>query len=554
MRKLIFTLIAIAFAGSAGAQTIDDARKSIDAEQFEKAKRELRLIIKTKPKEGRAFFFLGNIYLQQNQPDSAKVCFDAGKNSADGAKLNLIGLGQWELYYNNWAAAESIFAQVLKDIRKKDSEELVFVGRAYMNADKPNYAKAIEYLEKAKLANPSDPEVYLALGDAHYGNKNQNDAYAAYRTVLQLNPNLVRAKVQQGVLLKGARAFNEAVKAFESVETSSNTYGPVYRELAETYYLWGKTDMKKYDDYVKKALGYYEKYMSMTDYSLNSRMRHADFLILAKDYTALEVEAQKMKELDMVNPRILRYLGFAAFENGNTDVAIGSLSEFINNPKNKVIALDYLYLGLAKLRKASPVGGIFDPTLYNEAITNLRAAVDKDINITNELNEIGTKLYSEKKFKQATAVFELAVTNVNGKNYATDNFYLGNAIYYDNNRKDVVTPDLEALAKADSAFANVIKASPTTQDAYLFRARTNRMMEKDNEMAMYYEQYITTVVAKGAAEVDKNKTKLIEAYNNIGAHFANSDKIKAQEYWRMTLALDPQNKYALDAIEAVAKK
>jgi outer membrane protein assembly factor BamD (BamD/ComL family) len=62
-------------------------------------------------------------------------------------------------------------------------------------------------------------------------------------------------------------------------------------------------------------------------------MRHADFLILAKDYKALEAEALKMKELDKVNPRILRYLGYAAYENGNIDGAISSLNEFISVPQ-----------------------------------------------------------------------------------------------------------------------------------------------------------------------------------------------------------------------------
>jgi hypothetical protein len=40
--------------------------------------------------------------------------------------------------------------------------------------------------------------------------------------------------------------------------------------------------------------------MSLTDYSLASRMRHADFLI-AHDYKALEIEAEKMKQIDKVN-------------------------------------------------------------------------------------------------------------------------------------------------------------------------------------------------------------------------------------------------------------
>ena len=60
--------------------------------------------------------------------------------------------------------------------------------------------------------------------------------------------------------------------------------------------------------------------MKLTDYSLTSRMRHADFLVLAKDYKALEMEANKMKELDKVNPRIFRYLGYSSYENGNKGI------------------------------------------------------------------------------------------------------------------------------------------------------------------------------------------------------------------------------------------
>ena len=46
-----------------------------------------------------------------------------------------------------------------------------------------------------------------------------------------------------------------------------------------------------------------------------------------------------MKELDKVNPRILRYLGYAAYENGNIDVAIKSLNEFTAMLRTKLLLL-----------------------------------------------------------------------------------------------------------------------------------------------------------------------------------------------------------------------
>jgi len=294
--------------------------------------------------------------------------------------------------------------------------------------------------------------------------------------------------------------------------------------------------------------------MTLTDYSLASRMRHADFLILAKDYKALEAEANKMKELDKVNPRILRYLGYSAYENGNTDVAMKSIQDFISNPANKVIARDYMYLGLAKLRKSNNVETkTVDQTLFAAGVADIKKSVEMEITMTNDLSEVGKKFYEQRLFKEAAAIYEIATTNTTSKNYLLDNFYLGNSIYYDNTRKDVVKPDPIALQKADAAFGKVIEASPTTQDAYIFRARTNRLLENEANIIKFYEDYIRVVTEKGEEEVTKNKAKFIEAYNNIGASYANTDTAKAREFFNKTLALDPANQYATDSLKQLKK-
>lgn len=548
IKILSFALLASTFTTQ--AQDLEPAKKAIDAEQFEKAKGLLKSIIQAKPSNGKANFLLGNIYLKQNIADSAAIYFQKGLTASESAKLNHIGLGQMDLDANNHSAAQAKFDMVTKDLKKKDTEELVYIARAYMNADKPNYKKAIEVLNKAKLANPNDAQVQLALGDAFYGDKNQNDAYVAYRNAYQTDNTLIRAKMQLGVLLKGAKAYTEAVKAYNEVITINSNYGPVYRELAETHYLWGNNEPKTYTENIKKALGFYEKYMSLTDYSLNSRMRHADFLILAKDYKALETVANKMKEIDGVNPRILRYLGYSAYENGNIDGALKALTDYTSNPNHKIIAKDYAYLAQAKIKKAiTEDGKVFDATALTDAMTTVKKAIEMEPLIANDLNEIGKKLYEQKAFGAAAAVFEAAVSVPTSKNFLIDNFYLGNALYYDNTGKDADKRDKIALQKADVAFGNVITASPTTQDAYIFRARTNKLLENDQQMSDYYQQYIDVVSAKGEEEITKNKTKFIEAYNNMASHYANSDKAKARELLNKTLTIDPTNSYALESLK-----
>ena len=550
MNKFKIFSLALVATTIAKAQDLEPAKKAIDGEQFEKAKSLLKSVIQAKPTNGKAAFLLGTIYLKQNISDSASIYFQKGLVASDGARFNNIGLAQLDLDANNKAAAQTKFDLVTKDLKKRDIEEYVYIARAFMNADNPDYKSAIAVLTKAKTINPTDAQVQLALGDAYYGDKNQNDSYVAYRNAYQVDNTLIRAKMQLGVLLKGAKAYTEAVKAYDEVIAINPNYGPVYRELAETYYLWGNNIPKTYDENIQKALSFYEKYLSLTDYSITSRMRHADFLILAKDYKALELEANKMKELDGVNPRILRYLGYSAYENGNVDVALKSLQDYTANPSNKIIPRDYLYLGQAKIKKGASVDGkSVDPIQLASGIADLKKAVDMEPLAANELNEIGKKLYDQKAFGAAAAVFELAVTNPNAKNYLIDNFFLGNALYYDNTRKDIVKPDPIALQKADVAFGNVITASPTTQDAYIFRARTNRLLENDEMMAAYYQQYLDVVTAKGEAEITKNKPKFIESYNNIASTFANTDKVKAKELLNKTLTLDPANEYALEAMK-----
>jgi predicted Zn-dependent protease len=567
MKELKFLGLSLLFFGVATAQDANEVRKAIDAEQYQKAKSILKSLVASSPDEGRNYFLLGDIYLKQTEQDSAALYFNKGKAVKNNASFNTIGLGHIDLDNGDAAAAQAKFDAVEKDLKKKDIEQLIYIGRAYIDSDKPDYKKAIAVLNRAVAKDPKSATAQLSLGDAYYGDRDQNNAYKAYRNAYEFDNTLLRAKLQLGVITKNTKAaFPEAIKAFDAVIAANANYGPVYRELAETYYLWGDTDRAKKTEYNAKALTYYEKYMSLTDYSLNSRMRHADFLLLTGDYKALEEEALKMQQMDKVNPRILRYLAYASYENGNYAASSKAMNEWISkaDPK-RIIARDYLYLGLANL--ASSVGAddkgntiITDQVVFDEAIANIKKAAETDINITNEFNAIGQKLFKQKLYGPAAVVFEVATANPEGKNQLYDNFFLAYSIYYDHVNKSEEAKKLngEQLKKADTALAKVIELSPEAQDAFLFRAKTNRYLQTNETfdaatraaalktMATSYDEYIRIVTAKGEAEVAKPaiKANLIEAYSNAGGYYAVTDKAKAIEYFNKAIALDPNDEYA----------
>ncbi|THF49088.1 tetratricopeptide repeat protein [Flavobacterium supellecticarium] len=545
----VFSLLLSVIGTATFAQDLEQAKKAVDAEQYEKAKKILKSLVASDPNNGRNFFYLGDLYLNEQATDSAKIFFEKGIAAKDKGAINYIGLGEINLDNGDGFGAEANFAKATKDIKKKDTEEFLLIGRAYTKSERPDYKKAIENLKKVLVVDPKSAQAYLSLGDAYYGERNTNEAYSAYRNAYDYDNSLLMAKIKLAVITKNAKAFPEAVKSFNEIVATNPNYGPVYRELAETYYHWGASETSNYNAYVKKALEYYEKYMSLTDYSLESRMRHADFLILAKDYKALEAEAKKMQQLDKVNPRILRYLGYSAHENGNHQESVKALNEYISKVEaKKIIARDYLYLGLAKIALSKGADGKYEKGMYDQGIEELNKAVEKDPIIATELNEIGLKLFKEKFYREAGKIFEVAVKNQKSKNYLYDNFYLGYALYFDYDEK---TSPKDELVKADAAFTNVIAASPTTQDAHLYKAKVNRVMdtpESKKVMVSSYEQYVKIVKEKG--ETEKAKNNLIEAYTYVGAYYANNgEKAKAIENLKELLVLEPGNKYATDTLK-----
>ncbi|CAI2765557.1 tetratricopeptide repeat protein [Flavobacterium collinsii] len=549
----IFSLALVASATVAKAQDIKEAKKAIDAEQFQKAKSLLKSIIKAKPSDGEANFVLGNVYLNQAIIDSAKIYFANGLQASDKKNLSYIGLGQLDLDTKNTAAAQANFGLAIKDMKRKDVEEFIYIGRAYMNSTSPDYANAIATLKRALLIDPQNATALLAIGDAYYGANNQNDAYKAYRDAFTADPTLLRAKMQLGVLLKGAKSYDEAIKSFNEVIALNANYGPVYRELAETYYKWGRNKPSTSKVNMQNAITNYEKYLNLTDYSLDSKMRHADFLILVKDYKSLETVANKMIAEDKVNPRIFRYLGYAAYENGNVDVAIKSIEDYIKVPSNKVIGRDYLYLGLSKIKKGTAADGTVDQASFDAGLADIKKAIELEPLVVEELSDLGKALFGKKQFTQAAAVLELGTTNKESKNYLDDNIYYGISLYYANANKTNGAADAVALGKAEAAFDRILEASPSYSEAYLYKGRINNLLEKDDLIIKNYGEYVTSITAKGAEELAKPATvkKVVEAYNSIGASYANTDKVKAVEYFNKTLALDPTNAYATQSVKTL---
>ena len=556
MNKAVKITLGLMLIGSAVfAQSLAEARKAVDAEQYQKGKAILKTLTSSQATNAENFFHLGNLYLttssineRPDYIDSAKASFEKGAAADAEYALNFVGLGAVELAKKGNPKAS--FDKAMSLTKKKDHNTDLYIGKAYTYAPVPNAAMALTHLEKAKALNQKDAQVFLALGDAYRAQMKSSEAFSAYRTAFDLDKTLLRSKVELGKINKLSKAFPESIAEYNSVIALDPNYGPAYRELAETFYLWSFTSQKEYDARMKQALSSYEKYMDLTDRSLDSRLRHAAFLYLTKDFKSLEKEANEMAKIDKVNPRVLRYLAYSAFENGNFAASSQALKDFMAKVEpSRLISQDYLYLGRAQMK---------DSTQIAQAMVNINKAVAMDSTNAAVMGEIGAAFYKARKYSEAAKAYEISIKNP--ERALLDYYYLGSAYYFDYGGQKTanLNPPRDLLVKADSAFSYLAQRSPTTQAAWQFRGRINRLMDGENDerglAVPFFERYVNILTIEKPELAAKNGPGLKEAYLYLGSVAArrDGDNTKAKEYFDKVLVIDPTDANAQQAIKAIA--
>jgi tetratricopeptide (TPR) repeat protein len=550
LKKAITLNVGLVLMGSAVfAQNLNDAKKAIDAEQYQKAKSMLKTLVGSQASNGENYYNLGLVYLKTGYIDSARATFNAGIAADKKNASNYAGLGEADLISNNPTSAKTNFDQAIS-IAPKDYKTYLAVGRAYLAQNKPedvvtkpDYANALANLNKADEldAKDKDADVFVSIGDAYALQSNNSEALGPYFRVADIDPTNRRAKVQTGRMYKQSRAFAEGETELKDVIAADANYGPAYRELGELYLQWSNfgTDKEK----AAKAIENYKKYLDLTDKSLESQLRYAQFLFYAKDYPELEkvATALNVQPSDPHAAAVSRMKGYASFENKNYDQAITSLNELFakQTDKSKLLASDYAYLGKAQLQKGQD----------SIALISLIEAAKLDSTNADGIAEVAGAFTKAKKYGQAADAYELALKyNPMGKGSLYNYYYLGINRFYQGyfDQKAKKALDVPALVRADTALGTLIKLSPDLAEGVFTRARLNNLIDdKVNPKGLsapYYEKYVSMIKPE---DQDKAKTNLTEAYDALGEFYEKKgDKQKAIEFFTKSVALDPTAQYA----------
>ena len=568
--KLFLSLLLAGTIGSVSAQSLKDAKAAIAEEKYDEAKGMLQNLVEKKARDGENWFYLGQIHLINDKVDSAAYAFNQGVTNAPKEKLNNVGLGIVDLMKGDKAAAETKFSTAVSDLGRREYLPLLYVGQAYIKAPEPDYTKAIEYLTQAKEKNQKDPDILIALGDAYAGMGESSQAFVSYRDAEYLDESLLAPKIGQALISRRAQAYDVVIESLTKLSSENPDYAPLYRELAETYYLSSlKAPEDDYREINQKALEFYQKYLSLTgDATVEAKTRYADFLVYSGNYEELKTVAEELANMPGVDAKVYRYLGYIAY---NQDKDYAKAAENMNILFEKVqperlIPRDYLYAGLANLSAGDTTKG---EELLKQAVEKQTA----EDNLETEIAETAFAKYQDGEVEEAVKIFRIPAAQDSSDYYYDANYFIGLGQYTKGSKLvspaegEEITPELgvQKIAAAKPILDEAIKSfgiviSTDKEDVkkkYLVNslyykglselALDGVMYDPENAKGLFVDSFTRLLQEVQNTEVPETTVNsyIVDANNYLGYfYYLKGETEKAKAHFQETIKVSPEDEFA----------
>ena len=574
--------MAVLMGTTSFAQTLNDAMRLTDNEQYEAATAAFRTLIAAEPANATYYYYLGENYLLSDNADSAMMMYDRGAKADPNNLLIQIGHAKhllnmfsvaemkrnsnianddYQSAKNNYdklavktpddearlkemkakaSEAESLYQTALANVKSANSildetltkagpknvQILIEAADALIHMKNKDIEKAKGLLDKASALQPKNPEIKILYGDVYSELNNGTLAAEYYNKALDLDPKSVKAIVNKGRLYKRSTNFEGAAEEFKNAIKIDDSFAPAHRELGECYYRLGKLEDAKAE---------YKKYLELSKNNCGARIRYASFLYLSKDYPgALNEISQLKNSCDANSPTLLRVTAYSLFETKDSTKALSAIQKLFEKvSEDKLIGQDYEYYGkIYGMNNMDSLG-----------VDMLRKAYLMDNTRCDLLNEIWKSYDKMKKYAEAAAILQEKIQNCKGIT-VTDYFNLGRSYFFSAD-----------YTRADSAFAKVNELSPKYASGFLWRAKANSFIDSTMTLGLaktHYEKYIE-VAGADTANSTKYKSGLIEAYKYIAAYFVQVDKNlrEAKKNLEKILDIDPDNQEVKDWIKSI---
>ena len=407
-----------------------------------------------------------------------------------------------ELIQTNPAQASEEAAQLLKGKNKKNTDLLIAIGQAYLEAGKINEAEA--YAALGQKANSKSAAVSVLQGDIAVAKKDAGKACQLYEQAIYFDPNYKEAYLKFADVYKGASP-QLAIEKLEQLKNLDPSCVAADKKLAEVYYLNNKFD---------KAAEAYAHFINTPEATEDDLTKYSFALFLNHDFEkSLQIALMGLQK----NPRDAAFNRLAMYNYTDLkryDEAMKAADAFFKeSDKADFSYLDYMYFG-------------------------------------HLLNAV-------KKYDQAVEAYKKYSESLSADKRTPDvQFQIGKLYYEKGTQSDTLTVSLDerkaALVSADSIFTEIAKVAPDSYLGNFWRARTNSALDPETTQGLakpYYEEVAAFLIDKNDPRYN---SALIECYSYLGYYYLVANKLpESKEYWNKILAIDPANATAKRALDGI---
>lgn len=526
VKKIALGAAVVFFTNFAFAQSLQDGINSIDSDKFAAAKTNFSAMIAKEP-TAENYFYLGNTFLRQAEPDFAAATENFNKGLAVDKKsyLNQIGLATVKLGKGDKSAIAEI--QKIAESREKDAEVQYRAAEALTLFDKNNSPDlAIQFLNKA-IERASKKEVpayyYYTLGDAYRLKRIPGDAMSAYDKALPLAKNKASVHTRIGTLWMAAQQWQQAKTSLDKAVATDATYAPAYKALA-AYNIKYQENAKATQDLIN-----YTKYADEDPYT---QLEIAKLYFTNEDYANSKAILDKI--FDKINDPIkFKLRAYVNYADGQYSEAKKNMDTFVSQAdKSRVQPADQGLMGLIAAGLAK---------------TETDAAKKSALQAESQ-----QKIAIAKNAKDETLKWDMELAKINGGGASQASVDAGPTTPEIEAAKKQVAAnpqDSDALYKLANAYQDaknwngavltwqkMIGLLPDWAPAYYSQGYAYQQAGNNDAAKISYEKFISTVKP---AEVEANKQTLAYAYFAVAYLEKDKDLAKAKDYVAKSLQLDP---------------
>jgi len=537
--KPIIIVFSCLISLNAFGQDLNTALKLANSEQYEEAEKVFQDLLTKDASNGDIYYYYGETYLKDYLSDTfsnsldeyaqkAEKLFQDGIKAAPGNVLNQVGMGAVTLLRTSdtikaipyFTQAEAAIPVKLKkkDYTPQQAVILTKLALAQLFGKVHRYKAAINYLNRAKVINPDDPNIYLALGGVYIRMNDASNALFNYNQALNKDPKSPLPKIRIGNIYMRVPNLNAARPYFEEAKEIDSTFAPVYRSLGELYTLAGRYDLAKEN---------YGKFVAMSGNTTPAKVRYGNSLFRAKDYEGALTVIKEVLQVDHSRNYLNRLAAYSSYDKKPQDLdgAKGYIEEFFKNASEEsVIARDYAYYGRILYRLAKN-----DTVMQNKAFDALKKAYELDPSDGTVLSELAQDYYYARRYEDAIAMYKLKAAK--GLATKSDPMQIGKAYY-----------SMNDVERADSTFKAIVSTEPENMQAHLYLARNASKVDSTSELGLAQPEF-AQVIELAKTDSVKYKAELFESFSYMGYHMMQVKEYESSKAWYNRLInLDPKNK------------